>query len=129
SEAPPSQLYVEALDTPMVDESGPISFDDKAVGAAFESGTWALDDDFDVGLDEAASQDSLPTGFVDPSADLDHIGVPADDDDENFDPFADASPPSPPTPPSAPTAGERRLTHSPTVRAMEASSPHPALSK
>lgn len=126
SEAPPSQLYVEALDTPMVDESGPISFDGKAVGAAFESGTWALDDDFDVGLDEAASEDSLPTGFVDPSADLDHIGVPADDDDENFDPFADASPPPPPTPPSAPTAGERRLTHSPTVRAMEASSPHPS---
>src|SRR5690606_2123452 len=48
SNAPPSQLDVEALDAPSLHE--PADF----APAPFESGTWTLadDDDFEVGLDD-----------------------------------------------------------------------------
>jgi hypothetical protein len=131
SAAPPSQLYVEALDVPMVDsgvEVGPedsISADFAGVlagsAAPFESGTWTLDDDeeLDVGFDEP-DEDSLPTGFAKVGPADPHIGVPADDDeaDAQFGVFADSGPPPPPDP-----VVERRHTLSPTVKAMEASTP------
>lgn len=96
--------------------------------APFESGTWALDDDeeFDVG-GSLPDEDSLPVGFDAPEYADDyggHIGVPADDDDEEFDPFS-----APERPKSPPEMSEedlrRRRTLSPTVRAMDASSPAP----
>lgn len=135
SEAPPSQLYVEALDVPAVDDSGTANF--AATSAApFESGTWALDDDddLDIGLDEP-DEDSLPTGFVKVSSVEPHIGVPDDDDDDieaggaldneldnqldnQLDRFGDAVPLPPPEP-----VIERRRTLAPTVKAMQASAP------
>jgi hypothetical protein len=118
SEAPPSQLYVEALDVPTVDDSGTSEFAPVSDAAPFESGTWALDDDdeLDIGLDDP-DEDSLPTGFVQGGAVDPHIGVPNDDEDDEFDPFADSSSLPPPDP------AERRHTLSPTVKAMQASAP------
>lgn len=93
---PPSQLNVEALDVPVVqDEFGRTSA--HAPAAPFESGTWALADeeDFDVGLDDP-DVGRLPTGFPDlpPSGyESEGIGVPDDDDDESpFDPFSESRP-------------------------------------
>jgi hypothetical protein len=117
SAAPPSQLYVEALDVPMVDDSGTTDFAGLAA-PPFESGTWALDDDdeLDIGLDDP-DEDSLPTGFAPVGKPEPHIGVPDDDDDddETSDPFVRSPSPDP--------AIERRHTLSPTVKAMQASSP------
>jgi hypothetical protein len=101
-----------------VDDSVSADFAGVPVGPAapFESGTWTLDDDdeLDVGLDEP-DEDSLPTGFARVGTTDQHIGVPVDDDDA--DAFADSVPP-PPEP-----VIERRHTLSPTVKAMEASTP------
>jgi hypothetical protein len=92
SEAPPSQLHVEALDVPMVDDSISAEFAGVSTGPAppFESGTWTLDDDddLDIGLDDEPDEDSLPTGFASVGAADRHIGVPADDDDQADDSFA-----------------------------------------
>jgi hypothetical protein len=122
AEPPPSHLYVAALDVPVVDDAGGNQFltSESSGAPPFESGTWALDDDDDleVGLEEP-DEDSLPTGFADVGKVDVQIGVPDDDDDatdSQFDPFAD--PPPPPDP-----IIERRHTLSPTLRAMEASSP------
>lgn len=124
SEAPISQLYVQALDVPAVDESGAAEFMPVSAAAPFESGTWALndDDELEVGLEdsgEPADEDSLPTGFAPAGLADPHIGVPDDDDDADtqFDPFGDSTP-SLPDP-----AIERRRTLSPTVKAMQASTP------
>lgn len=117
-----SQLYVAALDVPVVDDSVTGSFapsSGSGSAPAFESGTWALadDDELEVGLEEP-DEDSLPKGFADVGSADPHIGVPDDDDDgEQFDPFADPEPP-PPDP-----IIERRRTLSPTLKAMEASTP------
>jgi hypothetical protein len=128
SEPPPSHLYVAALDVPVVDDAGANQFiaSESSGAPPFESGTWALDDDdeLDVGLEEP-DEDSLPTGFAPIGLADPHIGVPEDDDDANpqfdngFDPFAE--PPPPPDP-----IIERRHTLSPTLKAMEASSPRQA---
>jgi hypothetical protein len=120
SEAPPSELYVQALDLPTVDESGTSEFMPISAAAPFESGTWALndDDELDVGLEDP-DEDSLPTGFASAGLADPHIGVPDDDDEAEtpFDPFADQAPQLPD--PSI----ERRRTLSPTVKAMQASTP------
>jgi hypothetical protein len=121
SEAPISQLSVEALDVPTVDESGTAEFMPVSAAAPFESGTWALDDDdeLEVGLDDP-DDESLPTGFAPAGLADPHIGVPDDDDDDadtQFDPFGD------PTPALPDPAVERRRTLSPTVKAMQASPP------
>lgn len=120
-EAPPSQLYVAALDVPVVDDTGANQFiaSESSGAPPFESGTWALDDDdeLDVGLEEP-DEDSLPNGFVAVGSADPHIGVPDDDDDDaapQFDPFAEPPPPDPMI--------ERRRTLSPTLKAMEVSTP------
>jgi hypothetical protein len=129
---PPSQLYVEALDVPSLEEALAPEFEAGAPdpAAPFESGTWALadDDDFEVGLDdeEFPDEDSLPTGFSDSASAFaseassdGHIGVPDDDDESEFDGFSEPGPPPP-------SASERRRTLSPTVRAMDATPTPPA---
>jgi len=103
-------------------------FHQNSPDAAAESGTWALEDDaeFDVGSGPLPDADSLPTGLFDePVRDADvHIGVPTDDDDEAFDPFAAPGPAD---------DSERRRTLSPTVRAMDAAeqprAPRPAVTE
>lgn len=67
-----------------------------APAAPFESGTWALADEDDFGLDDPPGR--LPSGFPEPppsAYDSHQIGVPSDDDDaSSFDPFAiDPTPP------------------------------------
>ncbi len=120
-DAPPSQLHVEALDMPSVQDDEFVSVDvAQAPAAPFESGTWALADeeDFDVGLDDP--DEPLQTGLPDPSAfDSGNIGVP-DDDDDAFDPFADSEP--------SDDDLRRRRTLSPTLPAVNAAvaPPRPA---
>ncbi len=116
SQAPPSQLYVEALDAPSLQESdGDFRPRPSASPAApFESGTWALADEEDFGLD-GPDEDQLPTGFPEPASptlDDANIGVPDDDDDAAaFERFDDTQEDLRPRP------------LSPTVRAMDAASP------
>jgi hypothetical protein len=116
--APPSQLHVEALDVPAVDSISEADFVSVSTGsaAAFESGTWTLDDDDELDVGFEPDEDSLPTGFAKLGPADPHIGVPADDDEADL--FSDSGPPPPPDP-----VVERRHTLSPTVRAMEASTP------
>ena len=145
SAAPPSQLRVQALEVPSIEDGIGVDFNagPGASGSAFESGTWALedDDDFEVELDTPADSGSLPTGFDTPAGDPfadymesedsyassedsytsgesgGYIGVPDDDDDETSDPFGSSHTPDP--------AVERRRTLSPTLKAMEASPAKP----
>jgi hypothetical protein len=131
---PADALSVEALDVPSLEDSfsGNVDFDvagPSPAPAAFESGTWALADEFGAdGLGElsdsgefevGASEESLPAGFAElPSPESEgYIGVPDDDDDDaGFESFSAPAP----TP-----SLDRQHTLSPTVRAMSAS-PVPA---
>jgi hypothetical protein len=95
SQAPPSQLKVEALESPTLqdaDEFGRNNTHGRAPEAPFESGTWALaddDDEFEVGLDDP-DEGRLPSGFPEPPPSAYDPRVPDDDDDaSSFDPFAE----------------------------------------
>ncbi|PRQ04710.1 hypothetical protein ENSA5_05590 [Enhygromyxa salina] len=116
-------LDAPALDQPVAGGDYDVLGPDPAPNA-FESGTWALDDDEElaVGLDSDSPEDSIRAGLTPPAPAMpgdyeEFIGVPEDDDEDvgdGYDPFA-APAPDPDI--------ERRRTLSPTVRAMDASPP------